>query len=101
MSGHYDEGHTVAGWAGTAVGSIGALVAGVGICVWSPGIWLGLGVMAAALLLTWGLHLAGWGKPPGPRPAAHWHLRTRDHTARSGHAGCLGCRLAGRGQAAG
>lgn len=98
MSGHgYDEGHTVAGWAGTAVATVGAATAGVGICGWTPGIWLGLGILAAAALLTWSLHLAGWGKAPGPRPTPHWGMGTRDHAARTGHSECLGCRLAGRG----
>ncbi|MGW2561832.1 HGxxPAAW family protein [Streptomyces sp. NPDC001514] len=97
MSGHqHDEGHTVAGWAGCAVATAGAAVTGVGICGWHPGIWPGLGVMASAVLVTWGLHLAGWGKPPGPRPADQWGLLVRDRAAREGHAGCLGCRLAGR-----
>ncbi|MFD7445961.1 HGxxPAAW family protein [Streptomyces sp. NPDC059909] len=97
MSGHqHDEGHTIAGWTGCAVATAGAAIAGVGICGWSPGIWWGLGVMAVAVLVTWGLHLAGWGKPPGLRPAGQWGLRVRDRAAREGHAGCLGCRLAGR-----
>ncbi|MGW1024814.1 HGxxPAAW family protein [Streptomyces sp. NPDC002577] len=97
MSGHQnDEGHTIAGWTGVAVATAGAAVAGVGICGWSPGIWLGLGVMASAVLVTWGLHLAGWGKPSGPRPAEQWGLRVRDRGAREGHVGCFGCLLAGR-----
>ncbi|MEU1630651.1 HGxxPAAW family protein [Streptomyces sp. NPDC020096] len=97
MSGHqHDEGHTVAGWTGSAVATVGAAVTGAGICGWRPGTWLGLGVIAAAVLVTWGLHLAGWGKPPGPRPADQWGLKVRDRAARGGHAGCLGCRLAGR-----
>ncbi|WKX68637.1 HGxxPAAW family protein [Streptomyces sp. XD-27] len=97
MSGHqHDEGHTVAGWIGCAIGTVGAAVTGLGMCGWRPGIWLGLGVMASAVLVTWGLHLAGWGKPPGPRPADQWGLQVRDRAARDGHAGCLGCRLAGR-----
>jgi hypothetical protein len=96
VSGQHDEGHTVAGWVGCAVATVGAAVTGVGICGWGPGIWLGLGVMALAVLVTWGLHLAGWGKPPGPRSAGQWGLRVRDRAAPEGHAGCLGCRLAGR-----
>ncbi|MFE7353506.1 HGxxPAAW family protein [Streptomyces sp. NPDC057543] len=97
MSGHqHDEGHTIAGWAGSAVATAGVAVMGVGICGWRPGIWLGLGVMASAALVTWGLHLAGWGKPPGPRPVDQWGLVVRDRAAREGHSGCLGCRLAGR-----
>lgn len=97
MSGHqYDEGHTIAGWTGCAVATAGSALAGAGLCGWRPGIWWGVGVMAAAVLITWGLHLAGWGKPPGPRPADQWRLRDRDRAAREGHPGCLGCRLAGR-----
>ncbi|MGW1884465.1 HGxxPAAW family protein [Streptomyces sp. NPDC002133] len=96
MSGHHDEGHTIAGWLGCAVATAGAAATGVGICGWRPGIWLGLAIMASAVLVTWGLHLAGWGKPPGPRPADQWRLRVRDRAAREGHTGCLGCRLAGR-----
>ncbi|MFI9778128.1 HGxxPAAW family protein [Streptomyces sp. NPDC051956] len=89
----HDEGHTVAGWAGFAVAATGAIATGLGICGWRPGIWLGICALAAAALVTWGLHLAGWGKPPGPRPS---DLRGRDRAARDGHADCLGCRLAGR-----
>ncbi|MFB7997093.1 HGxxPAAW family protein [Streptomyces sp. NPDC056002] len=89
----YDEGHTVAGWAGFAVATGGAIITGLGICGWRPGIWLGICVLASAAAVTWGLHLAGWGKPPGPRRS---DLRGRDHAARNGHADCLGCRLAGR-----
>jgi hypothetical protein len=97
VSGHqHDEGHTIAGWAGSAVTTVGVAVVGAGICGWRPGIWLGLGVMASAALVTWGLHLAGWGKPPVPRPADQWGLTVRDRAAREGHTGCLGCRLAGR-----
>ncbi|MEU3402678.1 HGxxPAAW family protein [Streptomyces sp. NPDC006670] len=101
MSAHgYDEGHTVAGWSGTAVACAGAAVTGLGVCAWTPGIWIGIAVMAAAAVLTWVLHLTGWGKGPGPRPEEHWPMGARDHTAREGHAGCLGCRLAGRRPAA-
>ncbi|WSW22456.1 hypothetical protein OG698_03460 [Streptomyces sp. NBC_01003] len=89
----HDEGHTVAGWAGFAVATAGAIVTGLGICGWRPGIWLGICVLAAAAPFTWVLHLAGWGKAPGPRPS---DLRGRDRAARDGHADCLGCRLAGR-----
>ncbi|MEW2524764.1 HGxxPAAW family protein [Streptomyces sp. NPDC047071] len=95
MSTH-DDGHTIAGWTGCAVGTVGALIAGVGITGWRPGIWLGLGVMALAVFVTWFLHLAGWGKGPGPRPASQRPMRLRDSTARAGHPGCVGCRLAGR-----
>ncbi|MFF3909587.1 HGxxPAAW family protein [Streptomyces sp. NPDC001848] len=96
MSGHHDDGHTVAGWAGFAVATTGAAVTGLGICGWHPGIWVGLALMAAALLVTWVLHLVGWGKPPGPRPVDQRSMGVRDLSARHGHAGCLGCRLAGR-----
>ncbi|MFB6671606.1 HGxxPAAW family protein [Streptomyces sp. NPDC056390] len=89
----HDEGHTVAGWAGFAVATGGVIVTGLGICGWHPGTWLGICVLASAVPVTWGLHLAGWGKPPGPRPS---ELRGRDRAARNGHADCLGCRLAGR-----
>lgn len=97
MGGHqYDEGHTIAGWSGVAVASVGCAGLGVGVCGWQPGLWLGAGVVVVAALLTWGLHLAGWGKPPGPRPEDQWGLRVRDAGARAGHPECLGCRMAGR-----
>ncbi|WP_406136183.1 HGxxPAAW family protein [Streptomyces sp. NBC_01089] len=97
MSGHlHDEGHTIAGWTGSAVATAGALVAGVGIIAWRPGIWVGLAVMVFAALIAWVLHLAGWGKPPGWRAADQWGLTVRDRAVREGHAACLGCRLAGR-----
>ncbi|WP_411102568.1 HGxxPAAW family protein [Streptomyces sp. cmx-4-9] len=99
MSGH-DDGHTIAGWTGTAVATAGASVLAVGVIGWTPGLWLGGAVTVAALLVTWGLHLAGWGKAPGPRPAAVQPMRVRDRSARGGHPGCLGCRLAGRDGAA-
>ncbi|MFJ4687557.1 HGxxPAAW family protein [Streptomyces sp. NPDC088789] len=98
----YDEGHTVAGWTGVGIGSVGSAIAGVGVCMTSPGIGLaGVGVVAAGVLVTWVLHLAGWGKPPGPRPREEWGLGVRDSGARDGHAGCWGCRLAGRGRGRG
>ncbi|MFH7598420.1 HGxxPAAW family protein [Streptomyces racemochromogenes] len=101
MSAHgYDEGHTVAGWAGTAVAAVGAAVIGLGVCGWTPGMAVGAAVVAAAGVLTWALHLAGWGKGPGSRPKAYWPMGARDHTARGGHAECLGCRMAGRRPAA-
>ena len=80
MSGHHhDEGHTVAGWTGCAVAVVGTSVAGVGMCLGSAaGIWLGLGVVGLGVLVTWGLHLAGWGKPPGIRPVAERGMRVRD-----------------------
>ncbi|MFF3713299.1 HGxxPAAW family protein [Streptomyces phaeochromogenes] len=100
MSGnHHDEGHTVAGWTGCAVAVVGTSVAGVGMCLGSAaGIWLGLGVVGLSVLVTWGLHLAGWGKPPGIRPVAERGMRVRDRGARAGHPACVGCRLAGRGR---
>ena len=100
MSGnHHDEGHTVAGWTGCAVAVVGTSVAGVGMCLGSAaGIWMGLGVVGLGVLVTWGLHLAGWGKPPGIRPVAERGMRVRDRAARAGHPACVGCRLAGRGR---
>lgn len=95
----YDEGHTVAGWTGTAIATIGSAVLGAGICTVSAALILGgLGITAASVLVTWALHLTGWGKPPGVRPRGQWPMGTRDLTARDGHADCWGCRLAGRGR---
>ncbi|MFD8936639.1 HGxxPAAW family protein [Streptomyces sp. NPDC059578] len=97
MSGHtYDHGHTLAGWVGVAIASVGGTAVGTGIIAWRPGIWWGLAVTALAVLVTWALHLAGWGKPPGLRPPSQRGLRVRDRAARGGHPNCLGCRLAGR-----
>lgn len=62
---------------------------------WFPGIWLGLGVVVVAGIVTWVLHLAGWGKPSGPRPEADWDWRVRDAGAHAGHADCIGCRAKG------
>ncbi|MFG2710841.1 HGxxPAAW family protein [Streptomyces goshikiensis] len=94
--GHVDLGHTVAGWTGTTLALLGCAGAGLALCAgWTPGIWAGLGLVAAAGLVTWPLHLAGWGKPSGPRPASEWDWRTRDAAARTGHANCLGCRAGG------
>lgn len=99
--GHSDHGHTVAGWTGTALALVGFTGAGLGIvAAWSPGIWIGLGVVAASAVVTWLLHLAGWGKPSGPRPVAEWDWRVRDTAAREGHADCLGCRISGPRRAA-
>ncbi|GGT84206.1 HGxxPAAW family protein [Streptomyces coeruleorubidus] len=98
MSAHqYDHGHTAAGWLGTGIASVGAAVAGVGVCFVS-GVLIagGLGIGVVALLVTWALHLAGWGKGPGIRPREEWGWRVRDSGARAGHDECLGCRLAGR-----
>lgn len=98
MSAHpYDHGHTVAGWAGFAIAGAGTAVLGAGICLVSVPLLVGGSLIAlAGLVVTWVLHLAGWGKPPGPRPRDQWGWRVRDTSAREGHAGCLGCRLAGR-----
>ncbi|MGW2617261.1 HGxxPAAW family protein [Streptomyces sp. NPDC001500] len=105
MAGHlfdeYDEGHTVAGWTGVAVATAGTSLMGVGVCAVSGPLLLAGGVVvAASALVTWVLHLTGWGKPPGVRPPSEWGMRVRDAGARDGHPGCLGCRLAGRGRPA-
>ncbi|MET7746690.1 HGxxPAAW family protein [Streptomyces sp. NPDC005385] len=99
MSAHgdVDMGHTVAGWTGTSIGLAGSVTAGVGVILGAAGVIAGgLGAVAAAVITTWILHLAGWGKPGGPRPADQWDWRVRDLTARQGHAGCVGCRLGRR-----
>ncbi|MGX1368927.1 hypothetical protein RKD19_004286 [Streptomyces canus] len=98
MSAHqYDEGHTVAGWTGVAVATVGASVLGLGVCTVSGAlIAVGLVIPAASALVTWALHLSGWGKPPGRRPREQWGMRVRDTGARQGHPGCVGCRMAGR-----
>ncbi|MFD4917550.1 HGxxPAAW family protein [Streptomyces virginiae] len=94
--GHVDLGHTVAGWTGTTLALLGFAGAGAAVCAaWFPGIWLGLGVVVVAGIVTWVLHLAGWGKPSGPRPEADWDWRVRDAGAHAGHADCLGCRAGG------
>ncbi|MEU0249137.1 HGxxPAAW family protein [Streptomyces sp. NPDC006235] len=103
MSAHqYDHGHTVAGWVGTGIGSVGAVVAGAGVCFVS-GVLIagGFAIGVVGLLVTWALHLAGWGKGPGIRPREEWGWRARDSGARAGHDECLGCRLAGRRRKAG
>ncbi|MFC8095560.1 HGxxPAAW family protein [Streptomyces sp. NPDC057301] len=95
----YDEGHTVAGWTGTAIATIGSAVVGAGICTVSAVLITGgLGITVASVLVTWALHLSGWGKPPGVRPRGQWRMGARDLSARAGHADCWGCRLAGRGR---
>lgn len=98
MSGIHDDvdlGHTVAGWTGCVVALCGCATVGVAMCAGRPsGVWLGLGVIALGGLLTWALHLAGWGKPSGPRPPEQWDWRVKDHM--TGHRDCLACRLAGR-----
>ncbi|MFD9218329.1 HGxxPAAW family protein [Streptomyces sp. NPDC059544] len=99
--GHVDLGHTAAGWTGTAIALTGLAIVGVAIPAVSAVLAvLGGGVLLLAGLITWGLHLAGWGKPSGPRPEAEWSWKVRDHAARRGHPDCLGCRLAGRRPAA-
>ncbi|MFE9926370.1 HGxxPAAW family protein [Streptomyces sp. NPDC005774] len=100
MSAHqYDHGHTVAGWTGFGIVTVGAAVLALGVCTGS-GVSraAGLGIVLLGLLVTWALHLAGWGKPTGRRPREQWDWRVRDPEARDGHPGCLGCRLAGRGR---
>jgi len=97
----YDEGHTIAGWTGCAVATAGCVVLGLGVVMVSVPVLAGGGALVVlGLLVTWGLHLAGWGKPPGRRPREQWGMRRRDLSARDGHPGCVGCRLAGRGRRA-
>ncbi|MFE9612744.1 HGxxPAAW family protein [Streptomyces sp. NPDC006012] len=100
MSGHlHDEGHTVAGWTGALIATVGSTVVGLGVVMASAAVvGGGAGISAVAVLVTWVLHLVGWGKPPGPRPRETWGMRVRDAGARDGHAGCVACRLAGRGR---
>lgn len=87
------------GWTGVAIATVGTSVMGVGVCTVSPfALVLGGVIDVLALLVTWALHLSGWGKPPGIRPRAQWSMRVRDPHAREGHPECLGCRLAGRGR---
>ncbi|MFK0224208.1 HGxxPAAW family protein [Streptomyces sp. NPDC090303] len=95
--GHVDLGHTVAGWTGTATGLLSLSVLGLSVITVSPPLALtGAGLGVLAVLVTWWLHLAGWGKPTGPRPESAWSWRAKDRTARRGHPDCLGCRMAGR-----
>ncbi|WP_309500558.1 HGxxPAAW family protein, partial [Streptomyces shenzhenensis] len=75
----YDEGHTVAGWTGTAIATVGSGLLGLAVCTVSVTVLVaGLAVCAVSVLVTWYLHLAGWGKPPGPRSWAQWPLGARD-----------------------
>ncbi|MFJ5018802.1 HGxxPAAW family protein [Streptomyces griseoluteus] len=93
----YDEGHTIAGWTGCAIATVGSGVVGAGVCTGSVAALVGGTVLVAvSVVVTWVLHLSGWGKPPGVRPREEWRMRTRDTQARGGHAGCVGCALAGR-----
>ncbi|MFJ4892322.1 MULTISPECIES: HGxxPAAW family protein [unclassified Streptomyces] len=97
LHGNHDLGHTVAGWTGTAVAVLGVCVTGAALTRGSSaGITVGAAVIVAAALVTWVLHLGGWGKPSGPRPVGEQNWRTKDRAAAEGHPGCLGCRLAGR-----
>ncbi|WP_037833072.1 HGxxPAAW family protein [Streptomyces sp. NRRL S-475] len=103
MSAHqYDHGHTVAGWVGCGIATVGAGVAGLGVCTVSGALIAGgAAIGVVSLLVTWALHLSGWGKGPGVRPRAEWGWRVRDSAAPGGHQECLGCRLAGRGRGRG
>ncbi|MEU1280095.1 HGxxPAAW family protein [Streptomyces sp. NPDC005805] len=99
MHGDEDLGHTVAGWTGTGIAVLGFTVAGTGLVWVSPALMAtGGAVIALAVLVTWVLHLAGWGKASGPRPPAQQSWRVRDTVAAGGHPDCVGCRLAGRGR---
>lgn len=99
MSSHqWDEGHTRAGWTGFWIAVVGTV--GVGLAVVTTSVLLavaGLAVVVLSLVVTWVMHLGGWGKGPGGRPREQWPMRVRDPLARAGHSGCLGCRLARRG----
>lgn len=66
------------------------------IAVCAPLILSGIAVIVLAAAITWLLHLAGRGKPSGPRAADQWDWRVKDLRARRGHPDCLGCRMAGR-----
>ncbi|MFE5488189.1 HGxxPAAW family protein [Streptomyces sp. NPDC056527] len=102
MSAHgdYDLGHTVAGWTGTGIATVGCTAMGVAFAARSTvGLVLGGVVVVLAALTTWFLHLAGWGKASGPRPVDQQPWRVRDVAARHGHPDCLGCRMAGRNPA--
>ncbi|CAM5492217.1 hypothetical protein STANM309S_02744 [Streptomyces tanashiensis] len=95
MSAHqYDEGHTVAGWTGFGIATVGTAVLGLGVRTNSGALIAGgLAVTAVSVLVTWALHLSGWGKPPGRRPRAEWGMRVDGGAG--GGCGCVGCRRAG------
>lgn len=70
MSAHqYDEGHTVAGWTGFGIATVGTSVVGLGVCMVSvPVLAVGLAIVVGSVLVTWALHLTGWrGAGPGGR----------------------------------
>ncbi|MFB7381938.1 HGxxPAAW family protein [Kitasatospora purpeofusca] len=93
----HDMGHTVAGWTGTVVVTLGFAVAGAAFVAGSgPGLWAGAALILLGAVAAWALHLAGRGKATGPRPPELRHWRTPDPAGRHGHPDCLGCRLAGR-----
>ncbi|MEV0189147.1 HGxxPAAW family protein [Kitasatospora purpeofusca] len=93
----HDMGHTVAGWTGTAVVTLGFAVAGAAFVAGSgPGLWAGAALIVLGAVAAWVLHLVGRGKATGPRPPELRHWRTPDPAGRHGHPDCLGCRLAGR-----
>ncbi|MFJ8621377.1 HGxxPAAW family protein [Kitasatospora sp. NPDC093550] len=95
--GDHDMGHTVAGWTGSTIAVLGFAVAGAGLVLGSAaGISAGAALTALGAVAAWLLHLAGLGKPTGPRPPHLRHWRTPDPAGRRGHPDCLGCRLAGR-----
>ncbi len=103
MSAHqYDEGHTVAGWTGCGIATVGTVVAGVGVCAVSA-LWIGagLGIVAVSVLVTWALHLTGWGKPPGRRDREQWGCGYGTRRRGLGTTDGVGCRLAGRGRGRG
>src|ERR1700740_3657168 len=75
----YDLGHTAAGWTGAAGATLGCGLCALGvITTWKALVFAGSGVLVLALLIAWALHLAGWGKPSGPRPVEQWDWRARD-----------------------
>ncbi|MFJ8432908.1 HGxxPAAW family protein [Kitasatospora sp. NPDC094019] len=93
----HDMGHTVAGWTGTAVVTLGFAVAGAAFVAGSgPGLCAGAALILLGAVAAWTLHLAGRGKATGPRPPELRHWRVPDPAGRRGHPDCLGCRLAGR-----